>query len=1007
MRLPCSALLFRAHYHAYLSTRSYATSKLKTKTKVKWDDLPSSWSGPNPPFASADAPAGWVDENVPASAPVLLEGQGWGTKEPPPLEELILDNLKRFKGALLLTRVGKFYESYFQPQAGLISKLLNLKLTARRSRTNRDRDNGGAGFTSTPFCGFPYPSLQRHLRTLVLGHGYHVAICEEFPLWSRRHGVWVKSNIARRVTRVVTPGTWTEGGGENRWLVAVSSSSSSQPFERATKERKGKLRGGMNIACIDVGTGDFWEMKDVGGQDEVVEELVRIGAKEVVLDPASKRRAGGGEWVERLERIGAVEGWQVSFANPQPMDEGSQAEGEGEVLDEEGDATSLLMRYVNQTMLDVSPALNDHLSLPVERSRRNVMYLDSSVLNSLEIRESMGGTSTTTRGSLMSAIRRTVTDGGKRLLRDRLCYPSTDLEEITKRHSLVLAFFRSRSLREDLRDRLRSISDLPHLLQDLLLRQSSHKTFLDLKNSLIISNEVRTLLLDAISRSTSKPKDDMLALRRNVMLMQEHNELIAAIEGAVDDAAVVVEDEKEGVEGEEMEEGEGLNEAEGEEESSVALENLTDGKEEEKERGKDNWLINPNYNETFSNLHAQIRKLNEEARSLESNLRVTLNSPDLLLTTHPKLGPIVRVYMKRKGHDLLDKVTGLWNAVLVQNNKSLKVYNYEAWTVLASKLFELKQRIRSLEQSTFVHLKDQILSHHNSIRTNANIIHELDVAAGFAELAVEHQFVKPIMNNGTDLKLIGLRHPVVEMGLQSLGRSYTPSDATFSSQRNLQVITGPNMSGKSSFLRAVALSVLVAQAGSFVPAEEATIGIVDKIFTRVGARDEIWRDRSTFMIEMMETGEILKKAGERSLVVMDEVGRGSSTKDGIAISFAVVDHLLHRNKSKTLFATHHHELADMFHPSHASISFRCTGISENEDGSFSYTHELKDGVCRDSHGIRVAELAGLPPHATSTARFIAHGMGWRRKRPPGQFRKTTLDAVTRLSRLGWGEGKSS
>jgi len=224
------------------------------------------------------------------------------------------------------------------------------------------------------------------------------------------------------------------------------------------------------------------------------------------------------------------------------------------------------------------------------------------------------------------------------------------------------------------------------------------------------------------------------------------------------------------------------------------------------------------------------------------------------------------------------------------------------------------------------------------------------------------------------------RHPTVELGLLDAGRVFTPNSVTLSSESRLHVITGPNMAGKSTLLRQTALIAIIAQTGSYVPADHAHIGIVDKVFSRVGAKDDLFRDRSTFMVEMLETAEILRSATWRSLVIMDEVGRGTTVADGLAIAFATVNHLYHVNRCRSLFATHFHELADMLgfsanlddsgqsEPSaFPHIGFFCTDVDEIEDERFAYSYRLRPGVNRDSHGLKVARLAGMPESAMDIA----------------------------------------
>jgi DNA mismatch repair ATPase MutS len=243
------------------------------------------------------------------------------------------------------------------------------------------------------------------------------------------------------------------------------------------------------------------------------------------------------------------------------------------------------------------------------------------------------------------------------------------------------------------------------------------------------------------------------------------------------------------------------------------------------------------------------------------------------------------------------------------------------------------------------------------LRRNASVLDEIDVACSFATLAAEKQFVRPIINYSTSHKIVGGRHPTVEAGLTSQGRQFASNNCNVGDPERILLITGPNMAGKSTFLRQNALISILAQTGSYVPAEYAEIGIVDKIFSRVGSADNLYQDQSTFMVEMLETAEILKQATPRSFVIMDEVGRGTTPEDGIAVGFACLHHLYHVNRCRALFATHFHALADMT-ADWDNLACYCTDVIEESNGTFAYVHKLRKGVNRQSHALKVARLAG-------------------------------------------------
>jgi DNA mismatch repair ATPase MutS len=249
------------------------------------------------------------------------------------------------------------------------------------------------------------------------------------------------------------------------------------------------------------------------------------------------------------------------------------------------------------------------------------------------------------------------------------------------------------------------------------------------------------------------------------------------------------------------------------------------------------------------------------------------------------------------------------------------------------------------------------------------VLDQLDVACAFAMLAIDKNFVRPVLNANTAHHIVAGRHPVVEAGLGEQGRKFVPNDCLLGENERIWLITGPNMAGKSTYLRQNALISILAQTGSFVPAEYAEVGLVDKIFSRVGSADNLYQDQSTFMVEMLETAQILKEATPRSFVIMDEVGRGTTPEDGVAVGYACLHHLYHINQSRTLFATHFHALADMT-KDFEKLGCYCNDVAEEGDGRFSYVHRLRRGVNRQSHALKVARVAGIPEEAIAVAAHV-------------------------------------
>lgn len=384
----------------------------------------------------------------------------------------------------------------------------------------------------------------------------------------------------------------------------------------------------------------------------------------------------------------------------------------------------------------------------------------------------------------------------------------------------------------------------------------------------------------------------------------------------------------------------------------------------------DTWIMRRDASDTLNTCHVGLEQLFDEKLELTQRLRDHVGSTALNLKWTPGLGYICHVKGAKISQTSLEEL-GVTRTV--SSTKSTRSFYLPAWTDLGNRMERLKVQIRQEEQAIFGSLRREVILNLVKIRRNAAVMDELDVACSFATLAQEQQMVRPILNNGLSHKIVGGRHPTVKLGLEEQGRSFVSNDCFIGDQERIWLITGPNMAGKSTFLRQNALITILAQVGSYVPAAYAEIGIVDQIFSRIGAADDLFRDQSTFMVEMLETAAILKQATPRSFVIMDEVGRGTTPEDGTAVSFACLHHLHYHNQSRTLFATHFHSLADMTRQ-FEHVARYCTDVKETPSGSFSFVHRLRKGVNRDSHALKVAQLAGLPTETLELAKSVRSKM---------------------------------
>lgn len=369
---------------------------------------------------------------------------------------------------------------------------------------------------------------------------------------------------------------------------------------------------------------------------------------------------------------------------------------------------------------------------------------------------------------------------------------------------------------------------------------------------------------------------------------------------------------------------------------------------------EDIWIMRRNASPTLERLHDDLVMLHKKKSALTARLKSEIEVQSLTLRWTPGLGHFCHV---RGTKDVRTSMKTHGSSRNGSTTKSTRSFYLSDWTLLGGKIDQVKTQIRGEEQHIFRGLRELVVINLVKLRRNAVVLDELDVAFSAAVHAAEQGFVRPVLNDGRTHKIIAGRHPTVKIGLEERGRAFVSNDCMVGGKERIWLITGPNMAGKSTFLRQNALISIMAQIGWFVPADHAEIGIVDQIFSRVGSADNLFEDQSTFMVEMVETATILKQATSRSFVIMDEIGRGTTSEDGVAVGYACLHYLYHTTGCRTLFATHFHVLADMTWD-WEGLGCYCTDVSESTSGSFSYVHRLRPGVNRQSHALKVAKLAG-------------------------------------------------
>ncbi|KAG0147557.1 hypothetical protein CROQUDRAFT_61546 [Cronartium quercuum f. sp. fusiforme G11] len=794
--------------------------------------------------------------------------------------KFVLDSRLRFPGAILLTCVGSFYETYFD-QAIELSQLLNIKQAKYRFSGH-----------DYPFSGFPIASLPRHLKALVQDHQRTVVIAEQIPIAPDR--------FERKLVKVITPGTLLDEDliepDSHNFLLAIADD---------------------DLAWIDVSTGTYLHTPFRGNQEELMDYIMRIAPKEIVISDQSSFKLP-------TEGRGSKLSILVSKVKLEP--------GLNNV-----DACGLIAAYISQNLL---PSVSSSKPTLIQFSR--YLQLDAEALDGLEILVSQNGKSQA--GSLLSTISKTITKPGKRLMRDRLTMPSCVVSEIETRLDLVEELVNDRFLLQDLQDELSGLGEIDYerLLQRINLGQASIG---DLSSLLIVLEKIASVSLRLGSSLLGHGLVCPPRLAKNI--------------SSVLDIPKQVDEPQE-----------------------ADFEEMADEEEEAKDAfSMPKWNVRPQYSKRLHSLHNELSSALQSGRALQERYRVKLSDKDVTLRTIPKLGAVIHLKKKRGRSSSWKETLSQQHGYKLTENGSKIIIITPEWTTLHASIEELKTEIRIAENEITQKLCKQIISTHATLKATFSCLSELDVFQSFASYANQYECVRPLIHTDKSTVLIDARHPIAERALLKTNERFQPNSVTMKDEDGLcQIITGPNNGGKSTYLRQVAIAHVLAQAGSLVPAKRAELGIVTRIFTRFGSFDNMVLGKGTFLVEMEEMAKILHRADESSLVVMDEVGRGTGNEDGLSIAFGIVKYLVNKIGCRTLFATHLHSLVPFLSEGQDSLKvgkigffcIRSLSNSEELDGKsiIYFPHQVVRGVNPDSRGIDVARIAGLPDEVIQSAKLI-------------------------------------
>lgn len=827
--------------------------------------------------------------------------------------------------SLLWYRMGDFYELFFE-DAVVASEALSIVLTKRGKHLGEE----------IPMCGVPVHRADEYLQRLIRA-GHRVAVCEQLedPAEARKRGA--KAVVHRDVVRLVTPGTLTEEAllddKARNYLTAIFR----EPAERGQA-------ASYLLASVDISTGEFEiggvGLADIGGEIMRLMPGEIIAVDEVLGEPDVSRTA---------ELIRAA-------LTPAPAATFDSLAGERAMLDTLGvsdlgafgtfsrgelAAVGALLKYVELTQIGARPAIRP----PRKSGRGAVLMIDAASRASLELLRSSSGDR---RGSLLASIDRTVTGAGSRELAGRIASPLCDVASITRRLDAVQYLLMETLLREDAREALKRTPDVARAVSRIALQRAGPRDLAAVRDALI-AGRMCAGLLKKHAGAIGLP-DDLRALA--IALAKPTDALLESLQQALVD--------------------------------------------EPPPQRRDGGFIREGYDATLDDARALRDDSRKVMAELEAEYQTLAGIKTLKVKHNNLLGFFIEVGSTSAKPMLEEPLSDTFRHRQTMANAvrftTVKLSEIEGQIASAA------ERATAIENEMFAKFGQAIGAEENALSELASGLADLDCLAALAELADVEGYSRPIVDDTLTFVVRDGRHPVVEQALaRDLSGPFIRNDCVLAlpspdmqevycqdrdpddpvsyppgfdqdNTGHIWLVTGPNMAGKSTFLRQNALITLMAQMGSFVPAGHAHIGIVDRLFSRVGASDDIASGRSTFMVEMVETAGILNAATERSFVILDEIGRGTSTFDGLSIAWATVEHLHDVNRCRSLFATHYHELTTLADRLD-QVANVTVDVKEWKD-KIVFLHKVRAGAADRSYGIHVARLAGLPDAVTHRAKEI-------------------------------------
>ncbi|WP_394023286.1 DNA mismatch repair protein MutS [Anaerococcus martiniensis] len=795
-----------------------------------------------------------------------------------PMLKHYVDVKNNFKDALLLYRVGDFYETFFD-DAIITSKALGLTLTGKECGHEK----------KAPMCGVPHHVIDNYVNKLVK-KGYKVALCDQVEDPKQAKGL-----VKRAITRVITPGTITDmeslENRENNYLLSI--------FQNSF---------GLSLSYCDISTGAIFTMELKGSDDFVakqsIDQIEKINPSEIIINEDYKLgelsrylNQNTNIYINYIDNRGQYEKSIETIINHLGDDKLSK------IKNKRLSIVSLanLLDYIYKFYDDNLKHINNIEVLEIS----NFLELEANTRTNLELHRNLNNN--TKDDTVLRILDQADTVMGSRIINEWLERPLIDIEKINRRLDIVEFFYENPIESQNISNFLDDIYDLERLIGKISYKRANARDMISLKNSLKNIPNLKSYLENI-------DDENIKNLGINLPNVIDLYEIL--------EKAIVDEPPISTTEGGIIKAGFDKNLDELKNESTNAIKKLSQYEISEREKtGIKNYKIVFNKNNGYS---IEITKSN------------------------------------------IDKVPDSY--IRKQTLKNQERYTTESLEKLSNLILGGKDKVNDLEYQIFNNIRDTILNKTLMLQSLAKMIANIDGLNTLARVAVSNNYVRPELTNDSEIIIRDGRHPVIEKNLKE--NEFIANDTEIGDKNNIiQIITGPNMAGKSTYMRQMAIIIILAQMGSFVPASYAKIGICDKVFTRIGASDNISKGESTFMLEMNEVSNILKNATSKSFVILDEVGRGTSSDDGLSIAMALVEYISKKKQFKTVFATHFHELTILENELENVVNLKIEILNENDNLVF--LRKIKRGKSNRSYGIEVAKLSGLPDEViTNSQKFI-------------------------------------